>query len=179
MNIIGRLAKSLNIWRPPASNLLRIDRSRPLDRKIFELPADFRVAREDPVSISLREIDISGILFEEVAQVGPDSGKILITNGRRILRGFDGKGLINLDAGILQSLYENENKIPITWKRMRQPIFFQGTIIATPEHDICVLGIDWSKELNRWQVGYYYHEIYEFGPFAVLPIDLSTPRLAA
>lgn len=122
---------------------------------------------QDKIALALTEVDLNKIRFETMLKL--DETRV---NGEEKLTRLKKAGHIRLDAKIFQTLLENPNLIPEEWKEKTNGkttyIFFDGTILRSPDGDRCVLCLCWDG--GKWYWRYYWLD-YDFDalcPSAVL-----------
>ena len=133
----------------------RMLRTIKINRNNIFSPAQFldheglEIEEQDERSIMLRVIDSSAITLESMLH-----GETAIT-GEEHLKRLKQKGHIRLDAGVFQTLWENEHLIPEYWKgTANEPkhIFFDGTVLKN-QHGRYVISMYWDKD-DRWKWTY-------------------------
>lgn len=126
----------------------------PIDRTVSFSPAEFigkdwKIAEEDERSLALAEVNLDEIGFESMLNEGEASIK-----GETKLERLKSAGHIRLDAKIFQTLWENQQLIPESWKEKidgkTRYIFFDGTILLNPGGYRYVLCLYWSDGRWRW-----------------------------
>lgn len=144
----------------------------PIDRDIPFNPAEFigkdwKIAEEDEISLALAEVNLDEVHFDDMLESGENSIK-----GEAKLERLKAVGHIRLDAKIFQTLWENQQLIPESWKEKingnTRYSFFDGTILLNPGGRLIVLCLYWDG--GRWH--WYYHWLdsdwYVNDPSAVL-----------
>lgn len=144
----------------------------PIDRDIPFNPAEFigkdwKIAEEDERSLALAEVNLDDVQFEDMLESGETSIK-----GEAKLERLKSAGHIRLDAKIFQTLWENQQLIPESWKEKingnTRYIFFDGTILLSPVGRRRVLFLYWNDGGWRWNCRWL---VYGWGagyPSAVL-----------
>ncbi len=160
-------------------NILKIDRSKPLDLMTFVgegwsiwkglADSDGLSGDEDQDnrSLALTEIDISKIELETTLKRGESS-----INGEQKQKRLKDDGRIRLDAKVFQTFWEDQSKIPEAWKKRVngniQYICFDGTILRIPGGDRSVLYLCWGGGSWSWDVGWLDVGFSARGPSALL-----------
>ena len=144
----------------------------PIDRTVSFNPAEFigkgwSIAEEDERSLALAEINLDEIGFELMLNQGETSVK-----GETKLERLKAAGHIRLDAKIFQTLWENQQLIPESWKEKIDGktcyIFFDGTILLRPVGDRNVLYLYWDDGRWRWGCSWLGNDWDASHPSAVL-----------
>jgi hypothetical protein len=125
--------------------ILSIDRSRHFNPAKF-IGEGWSIIGQDESSLALTEVDISKIRLETMLKDCETQ-----VQGEEKLRRLKATGHIQLDAKIFQTFWENKDRIPESWKSMF--IYFDGTILQSPDGCRCVLYLCWSGDEWDW---YYY-----------------------
>lgn len=133
------------------SNLLRVDRSTKFDPTKFPgLGAGWSIEEEDENSLALTEIDLTQVLLEHMLHEGETHIK-----GEEKLKRLKKTGCIRLDARVFQTLWENQSKIPKSWKELvngnTKFIYFDGTILRGPGGGHFVLCLCWLAGEWHWR----------------------------
>lgn len=134
---IKRLIESLSLDQ----NLIRIDRSTPFDPVAF-IGKGWSIAEQDERSLAMTEVDLNKVTFETTLRAGETS-----IQGEEKLKRLIASGKIRLDARVFQHLWENQELIPESWKT-KSGIFFDGTILRSPDGNRFVLYLYWGD--GRW-----------------------------
>lgn len=162
------------------SSILRIDRSTPFDPakflgegwSIWRGPVDGNGLSgdedQDHRSLILTELDLSKIQLVTCLR-----GKETSIKGDENLRRLKCKsGHIRMDAKVFQTLWENKDRIPEIWKEKTNGyttfVFFDGTILRSPDGGRCVLWIYWNDAEWSWYYCWLEHDWYFYNPSAVL-----------
>ncbi len=133
--------------------VISIDRTKPFN------PAEFIAAgwnieesEQDQRSQALTEIDLTKVTFVDCLKDGE-----LEIKGEEKLSRLKQSGQIRLDAGILQTLWENQHLIPESLKepvkKHTRFIFIDGTILRSPHGRRCVLYLCWNY--GKWWWSYF------------------------
>jgi len=126
----------------------------PIDRTVSFNPAEFiskswSIAEEDERSLALAEINLDEVCFESMLNEGETSVK-----GEAKLERLKAAGHTRLDAKIFQTLWEDQQLIPESWKEKidgkTRYIFFDGTILLRPGGRRCILCLYWSGGWWSW-----------------------------
>lgn len=122
---------------------------------------------EEQRSLALTEVDLSKIQLVTTFFYGQNC-----IRGKDKLRRLKESGHIRLDAKVFQTLWENKEKIPESWKEKTDGnitcVFFDGTILRDP-NDCCeVLGLYWDGGEWRRRLRWLGDDWYSRYPSAVL-----------
>ena len=139
--------------------IVKIDRSKPFNPAefigagwtIWKGPAngDGLTGEEDQDkrSLVLTELDLTKIRFEDTLKSGES-----VVNGEEKQKRLAKAGRIRLDAKVFQTFCDNQAVIPASWKEPigdnTRYIYFDGTILRSPNGYRIVLYLDWSG--GRW-----------------------------
>ena len=148
--------------------ILQIDRTSAFDPVAF-VGEGWSIVEEDERSLALAEIDLTKINFEVTLKEG--EGTI---DGEEKLKRLKDAGHIRLDAKVLQTLWENQHLIPVSWKEPTNGktiyVFFDGTILWDRLSGGCfVLYLFWNEGESEWN--WYYDPLdgdYATDPSPVL-----------
>ncbi|MFA5967155.1 MAG: hypothetical protein WC805_01375 [Patescibacteria group bacterium] len=144
----------------------------PIDRTVSFSPAEFigkdwKIAEEDERSLALAEVNLDEVCFESMLNKGEISVK-----GETKLERLKTAGHIRLDAKIFQTLWENQQLIPESWKEKidgkTRYIFFDGTILLHPDGSRHVLYLYWYDGEWYWRYSWLGHDWPANDPSAVL-----------
>jgi|WetSurMetagenome_2_1015567.scaffolds.fasta_scaffold88825_2 hypothetical protein len=108
-----------------ASRTIKINRKKLFDPVQFMHHRGLEIEEQDERSVMLEEIDSATISLESMLQ-----GEKVI-RGEEHLNRLKQKGHIRLDAGVFQTLWENQHLIPEHWQGTKdnpKNIFFDGTV---------------------------------------------------
>lgn len=105
----------------PEKNIITIDRSQPFNPGLF-IGSGWMIEEENQESLALSEVDLSQVLFESMLNRNEWS-----ITGEEKIRRLKKANHVFLDAKIFQTLWENQQLIPESWKE-KGHIFFDGTI---------------------------------------------------
>lgn len=130
------------VTSPPG--ILKIDRTTPFNPKKF-IGEIWEIEEEDRRSLALTEVDLTKVCLE--SYLGHLGGPI--TGEENLVRAKEMKD-IRLDAKIFQSLWENSQLIPESWRK-KYLIFFDGTVLRSLGGSCCVLCLRWSG--GQWHRG--------------------------
>ena len=132
------------------SSIIKIDRTRPFDPVKF-LGEGWSIAGQDKRSLALTEVDLTKVQLSTMLREGETS-----IRGEEHLKRLKKAGCVRLDAKVFQTLWENKELIPETWKeRINENvryIRFTGTELRRPGGGRCVLSLCWLA--GRWGWGY-------------------------
>ncbi|MEK9185760.1 MAG: hypothetical protein AAB863_03210 [Patescibacteria group bacterium] len=122
---------------------------------------------QDERSLALTEVDFSKVRFETCLK--DDEHGI---TGEEKLRRLKEAGHIRLDAKVFQTLWENKDKIPESWKEKINDniryIFFDGTILRSPSGSRDVLCFCWDDGEWHWYCRWFSRDWSAVIPSAVL-----------
>ena len=134
--------------------IVTIDRSRPFNPAEFIGPG-WTTEEQDEGSLLLTEIDLTKVRLETCLNSGEQYIK-----GEEKLRRLKLAGHIRLDAKVFQTLWENQELVPESWKeeknRRTTSIFFVGTILLSPYGYRCVPYLYWRGagwDWDRYSLG--------------------------
>ncbi len=155
-----REQEALSLQSPP-TNALLIDRTQPFNPSTFigdgwsiwkgPIDGDGLEGEEaqDQRSLALYQLDLSAIRFRTMLKRGETS-----ITGRERLERLKTSGNICLDAKVFQTLWENKNLIPESWKKKMEGdphfIYLDGTILCGPDGRCYVLSFYWLDKKWRW-----------------------------
>ena len=131
------------------SRTIKINRHRLFDPVQFVHDQGLEIEEQDERSVMLKEIDSSAIALESMLQ-----GEKVI-RGEEHLKRLKQLGHIRLDAGVFQTLWENQHLIPEPWKGTTNDpkhIFFDGTVLKN-QHGRYVITMYWDVD-QRWNWTY-------------------------
>jgi len=128
--------------------IILIDRSQPFDPIKF-LGKGWSFEEQDERSLALTELDLTKVRLEIMLMEGE-----AYINGEEKLRQLKKADYIRLDAKVFQTLWENQMLIPERWKEKTNGdttyIYFDGTVLRSPDGDRYVLCLDWSDGQWDW-----------------------------
>jgi len=128
--------------------VIQIDRTQPFNLKKF-LGDGWTIAEEDNNSLKLTELDLTKVQFKDMLKEGETS-----VNGEEKQKRLKEAGYTRLDAKIFQTLWENQELIPSSWKEPidgnTRYIYFDGTILRDSDGDRFVLCLCWHGGEWRW-----------------------------
>jgi len=128
--------------------IIPIDRTVPFNSAEF-IGKDWKIAEEDERSLALAEVNLDEVCFESMLNQGETSIK-----GEVRLEWLKAAGHIRLDAKIFQTLWENQQLIPESWKEKingnTRYIFFDGTVLLRPGGYRRVLYLYWDGGEWYW-----------------------------
>mgnify|MGYP003553320360 FL=1 len=129
------------------ANVIQIDRSRRFDLFTFDKP--WEIVEQDERSLALTRIDLDKIQLAYMLRNAENRVK-----GEQRLSRAKERGLICLDAMVLQTLWENQSLIPDKWKKSINDritrIFFDGTVIVGPARRRYTLSLSWFDDEWHW-----------------------------
>jgi hypothetical protein len=131
------------------TRIVRIDRTKVFDPVRFMDHPGLRIEEQDQRSIMIEEIDPSDISLESMLQ------DETVIGGEEHLKRLKQKGYVRLDAGIFQTLWENQHLIPEDWKgTLHEPkyVFFDGTVLRN-QYGRYVISMYWDKD-KKWNWTY-------------------------
>ncbi len=144
------IGKGWSIWRGPAEG----------DGHSGEEDQDMR-------SLALPEDELEAIRLETMLR--SDEKHI---GGEERQRRLKEAGLIRLDARVIQVLWKNQVLIPESWKQKTNGyttfIYFDGTILRSPNGNRCVLYLYWDGGRWRWDYRWLGNDWDGGNPSAVL-----------
>lgn len=146
--------------------VLQTDRSKPFGPVGF-LGEEWTIEEQDERSLTLTELDLTKVRFEDMLKDGESWIK-----GEEKLKRLKEAGHIRLDAVIFLHLWKNQHLIPESWKEKingnPRYIFFDGTILRSPSGDRYVLYLIWRG--GGWDWGYYWldRDWSAYDPSAIL-----------
>jgi hypothetical protein len=151
--------------------IVKIDRSNPFDPASF-LFNGWKIDEEDERSLALTNMDLSKIRFETCLK----KGESYVRGAKRLTRLKIAKR-VRLDAKIFQTLWENKELIPESWKEKTNGnttyIHFDGIVLRDPNGNRDVLYLYFRG--GEWHWSFYLLDI-AFGahrPSAVLASEPS------
>lgn len=132
------------------SSLVSIDRTSPFD-PVKLLGQGWNIEEQDERSLALDQVNLANVRLEHMLKKGENR-----VQGEEKLKRLKGAGYIRPDARIFQTLWENQSLIPESWKKKTNGnttyIFFDGTVLRSPDGRRCVLFLYWRG--GRWDWGY-------------------------
>lgn len=132
------------------SNIVPINCFTPFDPAEF-LDKGWTIEEEDKRSLKLTELDLTKVQFVTMLK----RNELCITGEER-LRRLKKSGSIRLDAKIFQTFWENQSLIPESWKEKVDGniryIFFDGTILRSPNGNRDVLCLSWYDGKWGWHL---------------------------
>ena len=141
---------------PSPTNPLPIDRTQPFNPSTF-IRVGWSIEEEDERSLAFSEVDLNEIRFETMLRKGETS-----ITGEEKLKRLKASGNIRLDAKIFQTLWENKNLIPESWKEKVggniQFIYFDGTVFWSPDSYSYVLFLYWDDGKWFWNYRWLYSD---------------------
>ncbi|MDD4803838.1 MAG: hypothetical protein PHN69_01565 [Candidatus Pacebacteria bacterium] len=121
--------------------ILKIDRTQPFDLKKF-FGDGWTIVEEDINSLKLTEFNLTKVQFKDMLKEGETS-----VNGEEKQKRLKEAGYVRLDAKVFQTLWENQELIPSSWKEpingKTRYIFFDGTVLSSPDSGRYVLCLYW------------------------------------
>ena len=176
---MDKIVEEVSNFLRSIGSILRINRSTPFNPakflgegwSIWRGPADGNGLSgeedQDRRSLALTEVDLSKVRFETCLHDGESS-----ITGEEKLRRLKEAGHIRLDAKVFQTLWENKDKIPESWKEKTDCnttfIFFDGTTLRSPDGDRNVLFLYWSGGGWNWDFRWLHGDWDAHSPSAVL-----------
>jgi len=161
--------------------IIPIDRSQPFDSAAFKgLGGGWTIWRgpkdgdgltgeeeQDSRALAITELDLSKIRFETGLE-----GKETSVKGETKLARLKKANYVRLDAKVFQTLWENQHLIPLQWKEKTNGnttyIFFDGTVLRSPDGRRYVLCLYWSDDAWRWGAHWLGYDWRANNPSAVL-----------
>lgn len=164
----------------PGPRIIQINRARTFNPsefiganwKIWRGPADGEGLEgeedQDPRALALTEIDLNAVTFDTCLEKDEN-----VVKGEDKLLRLKAKSLIRLDAGAFQTIWENREMIPDSWKVdaacNTRYSYFDGTILRGPDGGryvpfLCFEGGAWCWCCSWLDVGW----LSSGGPSAVL-----------
>ncbi|MFH0814950.1 MAG: hypothetical protein V1902_02655 [Candidatus Falkowbacteria bacterium] len=142
------------------SNKLTIDRSKPFDPVAF-VGKGWKIGEQDERALALTEIDLAAVQLKHMLK-----DREPYVGGEEKLTRLKVAGYVRLDAGVFETLWNNQHLIPERWKG--KIVYFDGTVLVSPDGGRYVLCIDggggqWSRDC-----GYLNHSFSGNNPSAVL-----------
>jgi len=148
------------------TTVVAVDRKKPFNPNEF-FGRVWTIMEEDERSLSLWEVDFRKICLETYLR----SGEQRIT-GEEKLRRLKNAGHIRLDAKVFQTIWNNKDKIPASWKEKtnggRTYIFFDGTVLQHPSGSRCIFCLYWRDCEWSWHLSWLGSYWLADGPSAVL-----------
>lgn len=130
------------------SRIIKIDRSQPFNPTVF-IGGGWSIEEQDEKALALTEIDLTKVVFKTTLEKGERSIK-----GEDKLKRLKEKNVVRLDAGIFQTLWENQHLIPEKWKKKINgrtiEIFFDGTILRGSNGVLMVMCLYWCDGKWHW-----------------------------
>ena len=127
--------------------IIPIDRSTPFNPAF--VGGGFRIDEEDKNSLKLTEVNLSKVSLETMLEEGETR-----VNGEEKLKRLKKAKHIRLDAKVFQTLWENQELIPASWKEKTNGnttyIFFDGTVLRDSDGDRYVLYLYWFGDRWDW-----------------------------
>lgn len=127
------------------SSILSIDRSCPFNPAEFIgkefIGKEWSIIEQDERSFTLTEVNINKICLVTMLNDGETR-----VQGNEKLRRLRVAGYICLDAKVFLSFWENKERIPDSWKG--KFVYFDGTVLQSPDGRRCVLYLYWCG--SRW-----------------------------
>lgn len=137
-------------------SIIKIDRSKPFDPSEF-VDEGWTIDESDERSRARTEVDLARIQLEHMLRAEEK-----VITGEEMLRRLKANGHIRLDAKVLQTLWEHQEKIPEKWKEKTNGyptfVFFDGTILRRANGHRFVLYLFWNG--GEWNRGYGWLENY-------------------
>ncbi len=128
---------------------ITIDRSTPFDLAKFFGEGEWSINEEDKNALKLKEVDLTKVRMEPMLEEGER-----YVQGEEKLRRLKKAKHIRLDAKVFQTLWENQDLIPATWKEKTNGnttyIYFDGTVIRSPSGHRYVLCLCWDGVRWDW-----------------------------
>ena len=153
---------------PPVKKIIKIDRSKPFDLKIFLSENCWSVEQEDSRALALTEFDLMKVQFKDMLN---DSEPV---DGEEKQERLKKAGYICLDAKVFQTLWENKELIPSSWKEKINGeiryICFDGTILRESVNNSgrVVLLLYWQFGNWNWCFRWLHQSFDIDNPSAVL-----------
>ena len=122
--------------------VIKIDRSQPFNPAEL-IGAGWAIAEQDELSLALSEVNLDNVHLVTTLKDGENS-----VQGEEKLRRLKATGEIRLDAKVFQTLWENKELIPKSWKGKR--VYFDGTILRDPYGRRFVLYLCWYGDKWSW-----------------------------
>ena len=145
--------------------IISIDRTQPFDPAKL-LDQGWVIDEQDERSLALGQIDFTNVWLEYMLK----EGDIRIKGEERLKR-LKKAGHIRLDAKVFQTLWENQELIPESWRGKTNGcttfIFFDGTILRSPRGGRCVLCLYWGDGQWHWFCPWFEGD-WDVGSSAVL-----------
>lgn len=146
--------------------VIPIDRTKPFNPVEF-IGKGWTIKEQDERSLALTQVDLTKVRFEDCLQKGETS-----VNGEEKLRRLKKMGHIRLDANVFQTLWENQELIPESWKQKTggsmTDIFFDGTVLRNPDGRRCLLCLYWRCGEWDWSYRWLDNDWHVSNPSAVL-----------
>jgi hypothetical protein len=112
-------------------------------------------------------VDLTKACFETCLKPGEET-----IEGDERFRRLKSAGHILLDAGIFQTLWENQHLIPESWKEKTKGnttlIYFDGTVFRHPRSERNVLCLYWRDGSWHWRMFWLVGAWFASDPSAVL-----------
>lgn len=146
--------------------MLLVDRSQKFDPVAF-IGDGWKIDEEDKRSLMLNEIDLTQVQFVDMLEKGE-----AYVNGEEKQKRLAKAEYIRLDVRVFQTLWENQELIPASWKEPiggnTRYIFFDGTILRDPYGSRCVLCLCWRGGGWSWRCLWLVGDFCARSPSAVL-----------
>lgn len=142
----AEVRKPINAVIAQPSHIITIDRSKPFNPVQFtNFGEDWNVIEEqDERSLVINVLDLNKVHLVDCLKDGEDRIK-----GEERLKRLKKMGSIQLDAKILQTLFEKQELIPESWRQLY--ICFDGTVIRDPKGGRVILYMYWEDDRWNWQ----------------------------
>ena len=132
--------------------IIPIDRAQPFD-PVELLGQGWTIDEQDEDSLALTQVNLAKVRLEHMLKKGEDR-----ITGEEKLKRLKETNYIRLDAKVFQTLWENKTLIPEVWKQKTNGnttyIFFDGTILRSPDGFRYVLYLCWSGGQWSWGCGW-------------------------
>lgn len=143
-----------------------IDRLKPFDPEKF-IGEGWKIDEEDKHSLAITELDLTKVEFVDMLKEGESS-----VGGEEKQKRLVKAGHIRLDAKMFQTLWENQELIPASWKEPiggnTRYIFFDGTVLRSPSGSRCVLYLYWRGGRWYWFYDWLADDFHSDRPSVVL-----------
>ncbi len=143
-----------------------IDRTTPFDPVQF-LGKGWTIYEQGELSLELTGVGIHSIKLEHMLKPGEDW-----IDGEERLRRLKEARYLQLDAKVFQTLWENKESIPESWKKrigtLATFVFFDGTILQDPRGLHHVIYLYWSRLRWNWNLDLVGGNRQAYTPSAVL-----------
>lgn len=141
-------------------SILSIDRSRPFNPAEF-IGKGWSIVEQDERSLAITELDPAKISL--VSMLNECEMRV---QGEEKLRRLKASGHIRLDAKVFLAFWENKDRIPESWKG--KYVYFDGTVLQSPDGRRCILYLYWSGVEWSWCYCWLEDDWNAVNPSAVL-----------